>query len=77
MTNYQDLIEDDGLHPTVGRTRLKVRLASRAEVLVQPSMHGGGKVYLGARPDHLSNDEAMAIGLALIRCATDARKHES
>lgn len=54
----------------------------KASIEVEPSATGHSRVFIrlrdqdvGGSAAHMTNEEAMALGLALIRCATEVREN--
>lgn len=81
MTDYLDLIEEG--ERMYGGTAIVIHLKDGVAD-VQPSIDRGWSVYLcfqmdgeKVRDGHLTNQQAMALGLALIRCAREQRENNN
>lgn len=80
MSAPLDLIEEKGEHH-FGAQALFVRGENSSVIHIQPSMRGDGRVFFQdtGTPggQHLTNQQAIALGLALIRCAKETRETQS
>lgn len=80
MTDYLDLIRDDGIYlDTGGKMRFVVVGDGTNEGVsakIRPSWLQDQRVYvkIPSGESHLTNEQAMALAFAIIQCATETRR---